>query len=67
MVAEAAVAMADESLRITKNRFESGMSTVTDLLRNETAALDARTRRLAAVYQQRIAEVNLDYATGTLK
>lgn len=66
-VAEAAVAMADESLRITKNRFESGMNTVTDLLRNETAALDARTRRLAAVYQQRIAEVSLDYATGTLK
>jgi outer membrane protein len=66
-VAEAAVAMADESLRINKNRFDNGMTTVTELLRNETAVLDARTRRLEAVYQQRIAEVNLEYATGTLK
>ena len=65
-VAEAAVAMAEESLRITKNRYDAGMSTVTDLLRNETALLDTRTRRLAAVYEQRIAAANLEFATGTL-
>jgi outer membrane protein len=58
--------MAEESLRITKNRYDVGMSTVTELLRNETALLDTRTRRLAAVYEQRIAAANLEFATGTL-
>ncbi|HWR50373.1 MAG TPA: TolC family protein [Bryobacteraceae bacterium] len=65
-VAEAAVAQAEESLRITKNRFETGLTGVTDLLRTETAALDARTRRLSAVYDQRLAAVNLAFAAGTL-
>ena len=49
----AAVAQAEESLRITKNRYDSGLTTVTDLLRNETALLEARTRRLAAIHDQR--------------
>jgi outer membrane protein TolC len=65
-VAEAAVAMAQESLRITKNRYESGLSNVTDLLRTETALLEAKTRRLAAVYDERLAAVNLVLAAGTL-
>jgi outer membrane protein len=65
-VAEAAVAQADESLRITKNRYEAGMSTVTDLLRNETAALEAKLRRLAAIHDQRLAAVLLELAAGTL-
>lgn len=65
-VAEAAIAMAEESLRITKNRYESGLTTVTELLRNETALLDARTRHLGAVANQRIAAANLELATGTL-
>lgn len=65
-VAEAAVSQADESLRITKNRFEAGLSTVTDLLRTETAVLEAKTRRLAAVFDQRIAAANLQLAAGAL-
>lgn len=65
-VAEAAVSMAEESLRITKNRYESGLSNVTDLLRTETALLEARTRRLAAVYDERLAAVNLALAAGSL-
>ena len=65
-VAQAAVTMAEESLRITKNRFEAGLANVTDLLRTETALLDARNRRLAAVYDQRMAAVNLEAAAGTL-
>ena len=65
-VAAAAVAQAEESLRITKNRFENGLSNVTDLLRNETALLDARTRRLSAVHDQRIAVAHLELAAGTL-
>lgn len=65
-VARAAAAMAEESLRITKNRYEAGLANVTDLLRNETAALEARTRYLAALYDQRVAAVELAQAAGVL-
>ncbi len=65
-VAKAAVAEADESLRITQNRYEAGMSNVTDLLRNETAVLESRTRYLAAVHDQRVAAAMLDLAAGRL-
>jgi outer membrane protein TolC len=65
-VAQAAVSMAEESLRITKNRYDGGLSNVTDLLRTETAVLEARNRRLAAIYDQRLAAVSLELAAGTL-
>jgi len=65
-VARAAVAEAEESLRITQNRYASGMSNVTDLLRTETAALESRTRYLAAVHDQRVAATMLEYAAGGL-
>lgn len=65
-VAQAAVSMAEESLRITKNRYQSGLANVTDLLRTETALLEARNRHLAAVYDQRLAAVSLELAAGTL-
>lgn len=65
-VANASVAEAEESLRITKNRYEIGMNNVTDLLRTETAVLEARNRRLAAIHDQRIAAGMLEMAAGTL-
>jgi outer membrane protein TolC len=65
-VAKASVAEAEESLRITQNRYESGMSNVTDLLRTETAVLEARTRHLVAIHDQRIAAAMLELAAGTL-
>jgi outer membrane protein len=65
-VASSAIDMAQESLRITKNRYEAGMTTVTELLRNETALSDARTRRIGAVYEQRLAAAALELAAGTL-
>lgn len=65
-VAKAAMAEAEESLRITQNRYEAGMSNVTDLLRNETAVMESRTRYLAAVHDQRIAAAMLERAAGTL-
>ena len=65
-VAKAAVAEAEESLRITQNRYEAGMSNVTDLLRNETVVLESRTRYLTAVGDQRIAATMLDLAAGRL-
>lgn len=65
-VAKASVAEAEESLRITQNRYEAGMSNVTDLLRTETTVMEARTRHLAAVRDQRIAAAMVELAGGTL-
>jgi outer membrane protein TolC len=65
-IAKASVAEAEESLRITQNRYEAGMSNVTDLLRTETAVLEARTRYLAAIHDQRIASAALEMAAGRL-
>jgi outer membrane protein TolC len=62
----AAVDEAEESLRITKNRYGAGLNTVTDLLRNETAALETKTRHLEAIYDQRVAAANLELAAGSL-
>jgi outer membrane protein TolC len=65
-VARATVEMAAGSLRITQNRYEAGMSSITELLRNETAVLDTKVRYLAAVFDQRVAATMLHYAAGTL-
>src|ERR1022692_389718 len=65
-VAKASVAEAEESLRITQNRYESGMSNVTDLLRTETAVIEARSRHLTAIHDQRVAAAMLELAAGTL-
>ena len=64
--AQASVEEARESLRISQNRFAAGLSTVTDLLRTETALLETQTRYLAAVHDQRIAAAMLEFAAGTL-
>ena len=65
-VAAASVLEAEESLRITQNRYATGLNTVTDLLRTETAVLEARTRQMAAIHDQRVASVMLELSAGTL-
>lgn len=65
-VAAAAVEEAVESHRIIQNRYQAGLSTVTDLLRASTALLEARTQRLVAVHDQRVAAARLEYAAGHL-
>jgi len=65
-VARAAVAEAEESLRITQNRYEAGMSNVTELLRSETAVLEIHTRYLSAIHDQRVAATMLELAVGRL-
>jgi outer membrane protein TolC len=42
------------------------LTNVTELLRSETALLETRVRRLAAVYDQRLAAAALEMAAGTL-
>jgi outer membrane protein TolC len=65
-VAAAASAEAEEAHRIIQNRYQAGLITVTELLRSEAALTAARTRRLAAVYDHRIAAAALEHAAGTL-
>jgi outer membrane protein TolC len=65
-VAQATVEQAEESLRIVRNRYESGLETVTELLRSESALTNARFRRLAALYEQRTARAGLEYVAGRL-
>jgi outer membrane protein TolC len=65
-VGEASVSQAEESLRIIRNRYQNGLANVTDLLRAQTALVEARTRRLAAVYDQRMAAIRIEQAAGLL-
>ena len=65
-VGEAAIAQAEESHRITANRYEAGLANATELLRSQTALSEAKTRYLAAVFDQRVATIRLDRAAGSL-
>jgi len=64
--ARAAVAESEESLRITRNRYQAGLSTVTDLIRTETAVLETSTRYLSALHDQRVTVAALEFAAGVL-
>ncbi len=65
-VTEAAVAEAEESHRITQNRYQAGLTTATELIRSQTALMAAQGRRLAALYDQRVALASLEHAAGNL-
>lgn len=65
-VAKAAIAQAQESLRITQNRYESGVSTITDLLTAEEAASRSQTDYWQMVYRYETGYANLELATGIL-
>lgn len=66
-VVRATVEEAEESLRITRDRYENGLNTVTDLLRSETALLNAKTSYLDALFGQHRAAVQLESARGSLE
>jgi outer membrane protein len=65
-VARAAIAESQESLRINQNRYDSGLSTVTDLLAAEEAARRSQTDYWEAVYRYHTGYANLELASGTL-
>ncbi|HEU0122427.1 MAG TPA: TolC family protein [Bryobacteraceae bacterium] len=64
--ARAAVEEAKESLRIFQDRYGEGLVTVSDLLRAETAMIEARSLHAAALHSERVAAVALAFAYGTL-
>ena len=55
-----------ESLRILRNRYQSGLATMTDVLAAESARAAARTAMADAVYRQHIGLGRLEYAAGIL-
>lgn len=65
-VARAAIAQAQESLRINQDRYDSGLSTITDLLGAEEAARRSQTDYWEAVYRFHTSYANLELASGTL-
>lgn len=65
-VTKAAIAQAEEGLRIVSNRYGAGMTTITDLLRAEDAARAARTNYWQAVYHSIVSYASLELATGSL-
>lgn len=64
--ARASVSQAAESLRILQNRYEAGLASITDLLRAQTAHLEARTTYLAALHDWQVARAQLERAAGRL-
>lgn len=66
LTARSAIEAAEESLRITRDRYEGGLENVTALLRAETALTEARWRLLAAEHGVRVARLNREAATGQL-
>lgn len=65
-VARAAIAESQESLRINQNRYDSGLSTISDLLAAEEAARRSQSDYYDAIYRYQTSYANLQLATGTL-
>jgi outer membrane protein len=60
----AAVDQARESQRITRDRFEAGLATVTDVLRASSAVVDAESQRISAAVDAMVSEATLRRALG---
>ncbi len=65
-VAQAAIAQARESLRIHQDRYESGLTTMTDLLSAEDDTRRSQTDYWEAIYHFQISYANLELAIGSL-
>jgi outer membrane protein TolC len=65
-VARTAVTQANESLRINRNRYEGGLTTISDLLRVEEAAHRTQADYWQAVYRVQTSYAGVELATGTL-
>jgi outer membrane protein len=66
LVARAAVAQAEEALRIVRNRYKNGLFTILDLLNSELALQQAHTNHLRAIHDYKVSTANLMLAAGTL-
>ena len=65
-VARAAIAQAQESLRINQDRYDSGLTTITELLGAEDAARRCQTDYWEAVYHFQTSYASMELASGSL-
>jgi outer membrane protein len=65
-VARVAIAQAQESLRINRDRYDSGLTTITDVLGAEEAARRSQSDYWEAVYRFYSSYAELELASGTL-
>jgi outer membrane protein TolC len=65
-VAAGAVAAAEASHEIIRNRYSAGLTTVTELIRSDSALRGTRFQHLGALYEQRVAAAALEHAAGVL-
>ena len=65
-VTRTAKAQAEEALRIVRNRYQAGMTTITELLRAEDTARAAGTNYWEAVYRSSTSFAALELAMGAL-
>ena len=65
-VARAAIAQAQESLRINQDRYDSGLVTITDVLGAEEATRRSQTDYWEAVYRFHTSYASLELASGSL-
>jgi outer membrane protein len=65
-VARAVIAQAQDSLRINQDRYDSGLTTVTDLLGAEEATRHSQTDYWQAVYRFHTSYASLELASGSL-
>src|SRR5581483_1315206 len=65
-VARAAIAQAQESLRINQDRYAAGLTTVTEILAADESARRSQTDYWEAVYRYYVSYASLELASGTL-
>jgi len=65
-VATGAVAHAQESLRLIRERYGAGLTTIVDLLAGEAALTRAQGNLTLALYEQNIGMAALEFALGTM-
>jgi outer membrane protein TolC len=66
LVAQRVIGHATEALRIVQDRYREGLTTITEVLRAETALVRARLNLLAARYDHYVGYANILLATGKL-
>ena len=65
-VAREVIAESQESLRINQNRYDSGLTTITELLAAEEAARRSQTDYWESIYRYHTGYANLELVSGTL-
>jgi outer membrane protein TolC len=65
-VSRASVQQAEESLRMIRDRYESGLATITDVLRGEDADRTSRMNYWQSVYRNIVSYAALELAAGEL-